>query len=64
LPVRWQGWAVLVAYFGLLFAGVCYFKPRHDGVSLFVEFVVLSAATIAIIVAKGERPLRWRWGKK
>lgn len=64
LPVRWQGWAVLVAYFVLLFAGIYYFKPRHDGLGLFVEFVVLSAATVAIIVAKGERPVRWRWGKK
>lgn len=64
LPVKWQGWAVLVAYLVLLYAGSYYFKPRGDALSLFVYFVVLSAVLIAIIVAKGERPLRWRWGKK
>ncbi|HVS22678.1 MAG TPA: hypothetical protein VMU03_03050 [Gammaproteobacteria bacterium] len=66
LPVRWQGWAVLVAYFALLYLGIYYFKPRRDALSLFFffYFVVLSAALVAIIVVKGERPLRWRWGKK
>lgn len=64
LPVRWQGWAVLIAYFVLLYGGISYFKPRRAGLSLFVYFIVLSAATVAVIVAKGERPLRWRWAKK
>jgi phosphoglycerol transferase MdoB-like AlkP superfamily enzyme len=64
LPVRWQGWAALVAYFALLYLGTYYFKPRRDALGLFVYFVVLSAALVAIIVVKGERPLRWRWGKK
>jgi hypothetical protein len=64
LPVRWQGWAVLAAYLVLLYAGTSYFKPRRDVLSLFVFFVVLSAALVAIIAVKGEQPLRWRWGKK
>jgi hypothetical protein len=64
LPVRWQGWAVLVAYLVLLCGGIYYFKPRGNTVSLFVYFVVLSAALVAVIAVKGERPLRWRWGNK
>ena len=64
LPVRWQGWLVLAAYFVLLFGGIYYFKPRGNSVRLFFYFVVLSAALVTIIAAKGERPLRWRWGKK
>ena len=64
LPVRWQGWVVLVAYFVLLYGGLSYFKPRGNPLGLFVYFVVLSAALVAVIALKGERPLRWRWGKK
>jgi hypothetical protein len=64
LPVRWQGWAVLVAYLVLLYTGIGYFKPRRDGLSLLVYLAVLSVALVVIIVMKGERPLGWRWGKK
>lgn len=64
LPVRWQGWAVLIVYFVLLYAGIYRLGGRRDGSSLFAYFVVLSAALVAIVVVKGERPLRWRWGKK
>ena len=64
LPVRWQGWLVLVAYLVLLYGGIRYFEPRRDGLSLFVYLVVLTAALVAVIVVKGERPLRWRWGKE
>lgn len=65
LPVRWQGWLVLAAYFVLLFGGIYYFKPRGNSlVGLFLYFVVLSAVLVAFIAVKGERPLRWRWGKK
>lgn len=64
LPFRWQGWAVLVGYFVLLLFGIYYFKARGDELSFFVYFVVLSVAMVAVIVVKGERPLRWRWGKK
>jgi hypothetical protein len=64
LPVRWQGWAVLVAYLALLYGGIYYFKPRGDALSLLVYLIVLTAALVVVIAVKGERPLRWRWGKK
>jgi hypothetical protein len=64
LPVRWQGWVVLLAYFGLLLSGVYFFEPRADSLGFFLYFVVLSVALVAVIALKGERPLRWRWGRK
>jgi len=64
LPVRWQGWLVIAAYLALLFAGVYYFRPRPavPGFALYVA--LLTAALIVIVALKGERPLRWRWGKE
>ncbi len=64
LPVRWQGWAVLAAYLALLYGGTYYFKPRRDVPSLVVYLVVLTVVLVAVIALKGERPLRWRWGKR
>ena len=64
LPVRWQGWVVLVGYFALLFGGIYYFEPQQNGPALFLYLVLLTLALIAIIVIKGERPVRWRWGGK
>jgi uncharacterized membrane protein len=63
LPVRWQGWVVLVAYLTLLLGGVYYFKSRRDVVSLLVYVGVLTIVLVAVMAVKGERPLRWRWGK-
>ena len=64
LPVRWQGWVVLIGYLGLVFAGVYYFKARQASLSFLLYVVVLTVVLIAIMVLKGERPLRWRWGRK
>jgi hypothetical protein len=64
LPVRWQGWLVLVGYLGLLYAGIYYFEPRQATSSLFFYILILTAALIVIVAVKGERPLRWRWGGK
>ncbi len=64
LPVRWQGWLVFIAYLGLLYAGIYYFKPRQEVLSLLIYVVVLTAVLIAIVALKGERPLRWRWGRE
>jgi len=64
LPVRWQGWLVLVGYLGLLCAGIYYFERRQGSSSLLLYIVVLTAVLIAIVALKGERPVRWRWGGK
>ena len=64
LPVRWQGWVVLAAYAALLYAGIYYFfDPTTDGLVLAAYIVGLTAVLVAIVAAKGERPLAWRWGK-
>ena len=64
MPVRWQGWVVFVAYVVLLYAGIYYFKPLSDEAGLTLYILALTAALIAIVAVKGERPLGWRWGKK
>jgi hypothetical protein len=64
LPVRWQGWVVLVGYFVLLFGGIYHFKPELNPPGLFIYIVLLTVALVAIIAIKGERPVRWRWGRK
>lgn len=64
LPVRWQGWVVLAVYIALLLGGVHVFEERVSPRVLLVYFGVLTAILIGVVVAKGERPLRWRWGAK
>ena len=63
LPVRWQGWAVVAIYFALMYAGIDYFRPQRNVVGMLVYLGILTVALVAIIVAKGERPAAWRWGK-
>jgi hypothetical protein len=64
LPVRWQGWAVFVAYAALLYAGIYVFKAQGNAVGLTVYSTVVTAVLIVIVALKGERPARWRWGKE
>jgi hypothetical protein len=65
LPVCWQGWVVLLAYFALVVGGLRYFAAQRAPVSVVLAFcAVLTIALVAIVVVKGERPARWRWGRK
>ncbi len=64
LPVRWEGWVVLVVYLTLLFGGIYNFRATPSALSLGTYLVILTAALVAIVVLKGEKPVRWRWGKK
>ena len=64
LPVRWQGWVVFALYAALAYAGVHYFKAERDVSGLLVYLAILTAALIVVVVAKGERPVGWRWGKE
>lgn len=61
LPVRWQGWAVLVAYLVLIYAGRFLFGLGNGGFLLYL--VGLTVLLVVVVAAKGERP-RWRWGGK
>lgn len=62
LPSRWQGWAVLIAFFALLLAGLAFFPPRSESIAYVVYVAVLSVVLVAICWITGEPP-RWRWGK-
>jgi hypothetical protein len=64
LPARWQGWVVLVVYFGLLFGGIYHFGAQRDGPALVGYVVVLTLALLVVVMVSGERPVRWRWGGK
>jgi hypothetical protein len=55
---------VFGGYFGLFFAGIYYFKSRQAVSGLLLYVAILTAALIVIIALKGERPLRWRWGRE
>jgi len=64
LPVRWQGWAVLGGYFALLFGGIDYLGGQGNVPALILYLVLLTVVLVAVIAAKGEHPIRWRWGGK
>lgn len=64
LPVRWQGWAVFVAYLAFLYAGIHYFQQRREALGLSLYIVALTAVLVVVVAIKGERPVGWRWGKK
>jgi hypothetical protein len=59
-PAAWQGWVVLFVYVSALTAGLIMIStPQY----LLPYLVGITVALIAIVVWKGERPLKWRWGK-
>jgi hypothetical protein len=56
---------VFALYAALLYAGIYYFfEPRRDVFGLSVYIVALTAVLVAIVAAKGERPVGWRWGER
>ena len=63
LPLKWQGWAVLVGFFVLLAAGDLWLLTLTLNPVLFVGYlVVLTGALLGVCYAKGEPP-KWRWGR-
>ncbi len=64
MPVKWQGWAVLAGYLGLQYLGIRHFTARNDVVALVIFLIVLTVVLIGIVRLKGERPLKWRWGRE
>ena len=66
VPVRWQGWVVLLAYIAifvpmfLLFLAIR--TPTNDDVTRFLlEVFALAAALILVCYITGEDP-KWQWG--
>jgi hypothetical protein len=59
IPSSWQGWLVVAAFGGLLFAGPFFLPP---GTAPYLAYVaVLCALLVGVCWLKGEPP-RWRWG--
>jgi hypothetical protein len=61
IPCAWQGWAVLVVYFGIVATGSFLFKDRPGPLSAAIAGA--SLLLVGICWLKGEPP-RWRWGRK
>lgn len=64
LPVRWQGWVVLALYAVLVSVGVPVFMPQDDVVGFTLYSTAVTLLLLVIVFIKGERPVRWRWGKE
>jgi hypothetical protein len=64
LPVRWQGWGVLVIYVALVLGGLRFLEGPGRAPLFLIYLLVVTVALTAVIALKGERPVRWRWGKK
>lgn len=62
LPIRWQGWIVMIVYVALLALDAYAFLRAQHLVMFFVVAVLLNFILVLICWLKGEPP-RWRWGK-
>lgn len=61
LPVTWQGWAVVMLFFALLIGGLL----RIEEPRMRIAYVVSLIAVLVVVVAwKGEKPFKWRWGRR
>ena len=60
LPISWQGWALTIAYVGLMILASLYI--RRSPVAYFSIVVMLTAALIAIAARTTKGGWRWRWG--
>ncbi len=60
-PVTWQGWLTLFAYVALIVTGTATMPTPK---SRLICIVALTAALVAIVIWKGERPAKWRWGRR
>ena len=54
MPVRWQGWLVLVAYLGLVYVGIYSFVPSRSGYAL----AIYPSMTSLVAAAAMEKALR------
>ena len=61
LPIAWQGWGIMLAYFALLAGAGFLFLPEQ--VVAFLALTVVATAVFVLIVARRTRGgWRWRWG--
>lgn len=61
LPLRWEGWLVLIVFVALVGLGALVFPPRMALASYLGYVALLCALFVGVCWVKGEPP-RWRWG--
>lgn len=60
LPIRWQGWAVLIGYFALLGLSSLLISRSIAG---YISVVVMLTVALMVICARTTKGgWRWRWG--
>ena len=60
LPIAWQGWAVMVAFFVIAAAAAFYFAERP---LILAAILVPATIVLMVITARTTRgSWRWRWG--
>ncbi len=60
LPITWQGWLAVLAYLMLLISTLIVASTDYR----WPLVAIFTLALVAIVVWKGEKPLRWRWRGK
>ena len=60
-PIAWQGWVVLMIFFGLVLVGAFVLLPWRGNLVFVAYTAFLCLLLVAVCWAKGERP-RWRGG--
>lgn len=66
LPIRWQGWALLVFYL-LALAGIGMLSEAHNAparITAFALFLVITVLFIIVLQRRTEGEWKWRWGGK
>ena len=62
MPIAWQGWAVLLAYVGLLSAAA--FLLQRKPVALIAVAIPLTVLLMLIAARTTRGGWRWRWGNR
>ncbi len=61
VPVRWQGWAMLLIHAGIVAACVLPLKGSHPLLGTMLA-LILALAPLPLYAAKTRGGWRWRWG--
>lgn len=69
VPITWQGWFTIVAFFITIIAAALQLPPKPEeptskDLAQFFGILIVGTLLLSIVTAlKGPRP-HWRWGKK
>ena len=61
VPVRWQGWLVIVVGIGFVFLGIYVGETDDAPGAALLGFLLMFATIFTFGYWKGEKP-RWQWG--